>query len=216
MESGQAGQRPRAGANPEMRPSRLILASASPRRLALLRQIGIEPSAIVPPNVDECPLAGEQPAAYAKRLAQTKALAVAASTGHTLAADTVVASGRRILPKAADAAEVRACLQHLSGRRHRVHTGVCVVAPDGRMSIRVVTTVVTFARLTDAMVAAYCAGGEGVGKAGGYAIQGWAGQFVRALNGSYTGVVGLPLWETANMLRGTGFPVDVCILQADG
>ena len=126
----------------------------------------------------------------------------------TLAADTVVACGRRILPKAEDAATAAACLRLLSGRRHRVHTGVCLIGPQGQCAQRVATTVVTVARLTDRMLAAYLATGDWHGKAGGYAIQGRAARFVRQVNGSYSNVVGLPLWETANLLAGMGYPAD--------
>ena len=192
---------------PVQRPA-LVLASASPRRLDLLRQIGVVPDRVVPADVDETPAPRELPLDHARRLAGDKAAVVAAPGHFTLAADTVVACGRRILPKPEDADGVRACLRLLSGRRHRVHTGVCVIAPDGRRALRVVTTVVQMARLTDAMAAAYIASGEGQGKAGGYAIQGRAARFVTQISGSYTNVVGLPVWETAQMLMGLGYPVD--------
>ncbi|MCB9956990.1 MAG: septum formation protein Maf [Rhodospirillaceae bacterium] len=186
----------------------LVLASASPRRLDLLRQIGVTPDRVAPADMDETPGVRELPVDHARRLAREKADAVAVRGQFTLAADTVVACGRRILPKPDDAAGVRACLRLLSGRRHRVHTGVCVIAPDGRRALRVVTTLVQMARLTDAMAAAYIASGEGQGKAGGYAIQGRAARFVTQISGSYTNVVGLPVWETAQMLMGLGYPVD--------
>jgi septum formation protein len=187
----------------------LILASSSPRRLELLRQIDIDPNRIEPPDVDETPGPRELPRAYAARLARDKALAVAARVGReagfVLAADTVVACGRRVLPKAETAAEATACLNLLSGRRHRVHGGVCVLAPDGRESVRVVTTAVHVKRLTAAERERYLASGEWHGKAGGYAIQGRAAAFVPAINGSYSNVVGLPLVEVVAMLEGLGW-----------
>jgi septum formation protein len=187
----------------------LILASSSPRRLELLRQIDIDPNRIEPPDVDETPGPRELPRAYAARLARDKALAVAARVGReagfVLAADTVVACGRRVLPKAETAAEATACLDLLSGRRHRVHGGVCVLAPDGSESVRVVTTSVHVKRLTSAERERYLASGEWHGKAGGYAIQGWAAAFVPAINGSYSNVVGLPLVEVVAMLEGLGW-----------
>ena len=183
---------------------RLILASASPRRLDLLRQIGIEPSAIDPADIDESPLKAEPPAAHAARLAELKARAVAARHpgAVVLAADTVVACGRRILPKALDAVTARRCLALLSGRRHRVLGGLVVLTADGRPLRRLVTTVVTFKRLEQAEIDAYIEAGEWHDKAGGYAIQGLAAAFVRHLNGSYSNVVGLPLYETRQVLRG--------------
>jgi septum formation protein len=187
----------------------LILASSSPRRLELLRQIDIDPNRIEPPGVDETPCPRELPRAYAARLARDKALAVAARVGReagfVLAADTVVACGRRVLPKAETAAEATACLDLLSGRRHRVHGGVCVLAPDGRESARVVTTAVHVKRLTSVERERYLASGEWHGKAGGYAIQGRAAAFVPAINGSYSNVVGLPLVEVVAMLEGLGW-----------
>lgn len=191
-------------------PPRLILASASPRRLDLLKQIGIVPAAVDPADIDETPRRGELPPALAKRLAAAKALEVAKRHpgAFVLAADTVVACGRRALPKPGDEATAARCLGLLSGRRHRVLGGVAVAAPDGRLALRVVDTVVTFKRLTEAERRAYLASGEWLGKAGGYAIQGRAARFVRAINGSYSNVVGLPLYETAEMLRGLGFAVD--------
>ncbi len=185
----------------------LILASASARRLDLLSQIGIVPSAVVPAEVDETPLRGEQPVAYARRIAAAKVTAVAGRHpgAFVLGADTVVACGRRILPKAEDEATARACLALLSGRRHRVLGAVEVVAPDGRIGRRLVTTVVRFNRLMTDEIEAYVASGEWLGKAGGYAIQGRAAAFVPAVMGSYSNVVGLPLAETAAMLRGLGY-----------
>jgi septum formation protein len=164
----------------------LILASASPRRLELLRQIGIRPDMIVPAEIDETPLRGELPAAYAVRIAAAKVVAVIARHpgAYVLAADTVVACGRRILPKAEDEATARSCLALLSGRRHRVLGAVELSAPDGRRSRRLVTTVVRFSRLTAGEIASYLASGEWRGKAGGYAIQGRAAAFIPAVMGS--------------------------------
>lgn len=186
---------------------RLVLASASPRRLDLLRQIGIVPDAVEAADLDETPHPDETPRRLALRLAEAKAQHVAARApdAHVLAADTVVAVGRRVLPKAEDAAEVRACLKLLSGRAHKVLTGIAVIAPDGRIASRLVESRVHFKRLDQADVEAYLACGEGVGKAGGYAIQGHAGALVISLQGSYSGVVGLPLYETANLLAGMGY-----------
>jgi septum formation protein len=189
--------------------SALILASSSPRRLALLAQVGIRPDRVELPEVDETPRRGELPRAHADRLARDKAAAVAdrigRCAGYILAADTVVACGRRILPKAATADEARSCLELLSGRRHRVHGGVCVLAPDGRQAARVATTVVRFKRLRPAALSAYLEGGEWQGKAGAYAIQGRAAAFVPAINGSYTNVVGLPVAEALALLEGLGW-----------
>ncbi len=185
----------------------LALASASPRRLALLAQIGVVPAHIRPAELDETPHRDELPRLHAQRLAREKAAAAHVPGELTLAADTVVAVGRRILPKAADAATVAACLRLLSGRRHHVFTAVCLLGPDGRATERLVDTAVTFNRLTEAQITAYAAAGEGVGKAGGYAIQGMAAGFVRWLGGSYSGVVGLPLFETAQLLRGHGWTI---------
>lgn len=186
---------------------RLVLASASPRRLDLLRQIGLVPDAIEAADLDETPQRDETPRRLALRLAQAKAANVAERhpDAHVLAADTVVAVGRRVLPKAADTDEVRACLSLLSGRAHKVLTGVAVIAPDGRTAARLVESRVHFKRLSDADVDAYLSCREGIGKAGGYAIQGRAGALVISLQGSYSGVVGLPLYETANLLGGLGF-----------
>jgi septum formation protein len=181
----------------------LVLASASPRRVELLRQMGIEPAAIDPAAVVEASRPRELPAALARRLAQAKAAAVAARHGgaFVLAADTVVALGRRILPKAETEAEARHCLGLLSGRRHRVLTAVCLIAPDGRQAERLVTTTVRFKRLEAAEIDAYVASGEWRGKAGGYAIQGRAAAFVPWIGGSHSNVVGLPLFETLALLR---------------
>lgn len=185
----------------------LILASASPRRRALLAQIGVVPDAVIPADIDEAPHRGEQPGALARRLASEKARVVAATRGDAfvLAADTVVGVGRRILPKPADEAEARACLTLLSGRRHRVYGGHALIAPDGRSATRLVTTIVRFRRLTAADIDAYLATREWQGKAGGYAIQGCAAAFVPAINGSYSNVVGLALAEVRSMLGGLGW-----------
>jgi septum formation protein len=185
----------------------LVLASASPRRLALLAQIGIVPDRVVSPDIDEAPLRDEAPRQHAQRLARAKATAVAASGCYVLAADTVVAAGRRILPKAEIEADARRCLKLLSGRRHRVMTAVVLHTPDGRRGERLVQSVVGFSRLSERQIADYLAGDEWRGKAGGYAIQGRAAMFVRFLSGSYSNVVGLPLFETAQLLRGLGWPV---------
>jgi septum formation protein len=184
----------------------LVLASASPRRKALLAQAGLAAGRIAAPAIDETPRPRELPRAHAERLAREKALAVAAQCAANevvLAADTVVALGRRILPKAADAQSVRACLALLSGRRHVVYTAIAV-ARGGALHQRVAATRVAFKPLSDAEIAAYAACGEGEGKAGGYAIQGRAEAFVRFINGSYSNVVGLPLRETLGLLRAAG------------
>ncbi|MDB5407134.1 MAG: hypothetical protein JWL84_2046 [Rhodospirillales bacterium] len=186
---------------------RLILASASPRRLDLLRQVALLPDAVDPADLDETPLKDELPAQHALRLAVAKAQAVAPRHpgAFVLAADTVVACGRRILPKAEDAATARRCLALLSGRRHRVHGGIAVVTPAGKLASRQVQTVVIFKRLSEAEIADYVASEEWRGKAGGYAVQGLAALFVRQIGGSYSNVVGLPLYETAALLGGQGF-----------
>ncbi len=188
--------------------ARLVLASGSPRRLDLLKQIGLEPWAVEVAEVDESALPGETPPKLARRLALAKAAAVAGRhvENIVLAADTVVACGRRVLPKAADETEARGYLGLLSGRRHRVHTGVAISRGDVVQS-RVVTSAVTFKRLSDAEIDGYVRSGEWRDKAGGYAIQGRAAAFVRAISGSHSGVVGLPLFETAQMLSGVGLPV---------
>ena len=185
----------------------LVLASASPRRLELLRQVGIEPATVAPAAIDEAPRARELPAHYARRMAREKAEAVASdhADAFVLGADTVVALGRRILPKAEDEAAARACLERLSGRRHRVLGGLAVIAPDGRRAERLVATAVTFKRLEAREIAAYLASGEWRGKAGGYAIQGRAAAFIPRINGSYANVVGLPLTETLALLTGLGY-----------
>lgn len=184
----------------------LVLASSSPRRRELLAQIGVVPDRIASPDIDETPLKGERPRDYAQRMAREKALAVVPEAGALLlAGDTVVAAGRRILPRAADAAEVRHCLELLSGRRHRVLSAVALRIGDGPVRVKLSETILTFKHLHADEIAAYAASGEGVGKAGGYAIQGLAAAFVRNLAGSYSGVVGLPLYETAALLTGAGW-----------
>lgn len=188
-------------------PAPLILASASPRRLELLKQAGITPAQVAPADIDETPLKAELPMAYARRIAEEKALKVA--TGHTgafiLSADTVVALGRRILPKAETEAEALKCLELMSGRRHKVLTAVAVIAPGGKMKSILSTSVVRFKRLTKDDTAAYLAAGEWKGKAGGYAIQGKAAILIPFISGSYSGIVGLPLSETVNLLTGLGY-----------
>lgn len=186
---------------------RLILASASPRRLGLLAQIGIVPDEVAPAEIDETPQKGELPRQLSQRLARAKADAVALRGAFVLAADTVVACGRRVLPKAETGAQAEACLRLLSGRRHRVLTSIVLVAPDGRRSERTAESIVAFARLTEAQIRDYIAWGEWRGKAGGYAIQGRAAAFVRFLSGSHSNVVGLPLFEVSQLLRGAGYPV---------
>jgi septum formation protein len=188
-------------------PPRLVLASESPRRRDLLASIGLPPDLIAPTDIDETPLKDELPRRLAARLAAAKADAAAARfpDDFVLAADTVVSVGRRILPKAADAKEVADCLRLLSGRAHRVVTGVSVRGPGGRRGDRLVETRLKMRRLSEADIADYAAGGEGVGKAGGYGIQGRAGAFILSLSGSWPAVVGLPLHETEALLRGLGW-----------
>ena len=185
----------------------LILASASPRRLALLAQIGVRPDTVRPAEIDETPLKGELPRAYALRIACEKAATVDAPGSLVLAADTVVSVGRRILGKPGSAEEADRFLRMLSGRRHRVTTAVCL-RRDGRQWTRRVETAVKLKRLSEAEIAAYLRSGEWQGKAGGYAIQGIAGAFIPWIGGSYTNVVGLPLTETAGLLEGAGYRVD--------
>jgi septum formation protein len=193
----------------------LILASASPRRLALLNQIGIEPEHLVPAHIDETPEKGELPRKLAMRLADLKAISAQlkarqagfAENTLVLAADTVVAVGRRILPKAEMMDEASQCLRLLSGRSHRVYTGVTVLTPSGQKRQRLVETRIRFKRLSSREIEAYLASAEWRDKAGGYAIQGIAGAFVVKLSGSYSGVVGLPLLETATLLASEGYPI---------
>ena len=183
-----------------------ILASASPRRKMLLEQIGVRPSRVVPAEIDETPLKKELPLRYAARMALEKARRVAdMNPGHyVLAADTVVAYGRLILPKAETAEQAADCLERLSGRRHRVYGGICLIRPDGSFSLRTVKTAVLFRPLSAADRNAYLESGEWEGKAGGYAVQGKAALFVRGIIGSYSNVVGLGLYETGALLAGNG------------
>lgn len=185
----------------------LILASASPRRRELLARIGVAPDAVLPADIDETPGAAELPRAYAVRMAREKALAAVSDTAHVLAGDTVVAVGRRILPKAEDEATARRCLNLLSGRRHRVLSAIALLSPDGTLRERVSETVVVIKRLSDTEIADYLASGDWQGKAGGYAIQGGAEGLIRRIDGSHSGVVGLPLYETRALLRAAGFPL---------
>ena len=182
----------------------LILASASPRRRDLLAQIGIVPARIAPTDIDETRRKDEPPRALAERLAREKAAACDAD-GYVLAADTVVALGTRNLEKAEDAGEAEVFLRLLSGRSHQCITGIAVKAPDGRVQSRTVLARVRMKRLTDEEIAAYIASGEWQGKAGGYGIQGMAGAFITHINGSYTAIVGLPLYETKSLLTGMGW-----------
>jgi septum formation protein len=194
---------------------KFVLASGSPRRLGLINQAGIEPDALRPTDIDETPRKGELPRACANRLARAKADAAIASLraddelqgAYILAADTVVAVGRRILPKAELLDEAAQCLRLLSGRNHRVYTALCLVTPKEAVRQRLVETRVRFKRLSDQDIEAYLASGEWRGKAGGYAVQGLAGSFVVKLVGSYTNVVGLPLYETVTLLAGEGYPI---------
>ena len=198
------GSSPIASVKPE-----LVLASESPRRLALLAQAGIVPAHIIPAAIDERVKKDELPRLHALRLAQEKALGAQARHGRDafiLAADTVVACGRRILPKAETDDQVRDCLRLLSGRRHQVMTAVALITPDGACRTRLAMTRVSFLCLEDSAIKAYVDSREGVGKAGGYAIQGRAEIFVKEINGSYSNVVVLPLALTVALLRGAGFP----------
>ena len=187
--------------------AKLILASASPRRLDLLHQAGIEPDLVVPADIDETPLKAETPDKHALRLAIEKARAVAAlhPDAFILAADTVVGCGRRILPKAEDQATAARCLALISGRRHRVLGGIALIAPGGRMATRLVESAVAFKRLSAAETASYLASGEWHGKAGGYAIQGRAAAYIRFMSGSYSNVVGLSLYDVHQLLAGFGW-----------
>jgi septum formation protein len=194
---------------------KLVLASGSPRRLALINQAGIEPEALRPADLDETPLRGELPRACANRLARAKADAALELVrmddelkgSYILSADTVVAVGRRILPKAELLDQAAQCLRLLSGRNHRVHSAVCLVTPKESFRQRLVETRVRFKRLSDEDIEAYLASGEWRGKAGGYAAQGIAGSFIVKIVGSYTNIVGLPLYETATLLAGEGYPI---------
>jgi septum formation protein len=195
--------------------SKLVLASGSPRRLSLLNQAGIEPDSLRPADVDETPRKGELPRVCATRLARAKAEAALQSIrlddelrgAYILAADTVVAVGRRILPKAELVDEAAQCLRLLSGRNHRVYTSICLVTPKEAFRQRLIETRVRFKRLSSEDIDGYISSGEWRGKAGGYAVQGIAGSFVVKLVGSYTSVVGLPLYESVALLEGEGFPI---------
>ncbi|NJM33889.1 MAG: Maf-like protein [Rhodomicrobium sp.] len=193
----------------------LVLASASPRRLALLEQVGVEPTALRPASIDESPKRGERPRSLAQRLAKTKALAARERIGKepdlkdafVLSADTVVAVGRLSIGKPEYLDEAAKALATLSGRTHKVYTAVCIVTPEGNVRMRTVETRVRLKRLTREEIDSYLACGEWRGKAGGYAIQGIAGAFIEKIVGSYTNVVGLPLKEVVGLLVGEGFPV---------
>jgi septum formation protein len=201
---------------------KFVLASGSPRRLGLVNQAGIEPDALRAVNIDETPRRGELPRACANRLARAKAEAALELVrrddelkgAYILAADTVVAVGRRILPKAELLDEAAQCLRLLSGRNHRVHTGVCLVTPKEAFRQRLVETRVRFKRLSDGDIEAYLASGEWRGKAGGYAAQGIAGSFIVKIVGSYSNIVGLPLYETMTLLSGEGYPIHFGWLSA--
>jgi septum formation protein len=188
---------------------KLVLASASPRRLDLLARIGVKPDAVVASDIDESVPRGELPRAHALRLAREKAQAVARKEPEALvlAADTVVAVGRRILPKVEDEATLRACMKLLSGRRHRVMTGVALAMPGGAMRERLVETMIAMKRLSDEEIDYYASHGEWRGKAGGYALQGYGEVYVRHIAGSYSNVVGLPLAETRVLLKSAGYPI---------
>ena len=185
----------------------LILASASPRRRELLARLGLEPARVVHADIQQTPRRGELPRDYAQRMAREKAAAVDVADAFVLAGDTVVAVGRRILPKAEDEATARQCLELLSGRRHRVLSAVALRAPGGTLRERLSETQVRFKRLSHEEIAAYLASGEWHGKAGGYAIQGSAEGLIAWISGSHSGVVGLPLFETRALLRAAGFAV---------
>lgn len=186
---------------------KLILASASPRRRELLARLGVSPDAIAPADIDETPIKGELPRDYARRMAREKAAAAASDQGFVLAGDTVVAAGRRILPKAEDEATARRCLELLSGRRHRVLSAIALRAPDGSMRERLNETMVLFKRLSGEEIDGYIASGEWDGKAGGYAIQGHAEGLITRIQGSHSGVMGLPLYETRALLKAAGFGI---------
>jgi septum formation protein len=201
---------------------KFVLASGSPRRLSLINQAGIEPDALRPADIDETPKRGELPRACATRLARNKADAALNMVrideelkgSYILAADTVVAVGRRILPKAELLDEAAQCLRLLSGRNHRVHTSVCLVTPKETFRQRHVETRVRFKRLSDQDIESYLASGEWRGKAGGYAAQGIAGTFLVKIVGSYSNIVGLPLYETMTLLGGEGYPIHFGWLNA--
>lgn len=183
----------------------LVLASASPRRRELLARLGVTPAAIAPADIDETPRKAELPRDYARRMAREKALAASADEGFVLAGDTVVAAGRRILPKAEDEATARQCLELLSGRRHKVLSAIALRGSDDSMRERLSETTVLFKRLHPLEIDAYIASGEWRGKAGGYAIQGAAEGLILRIQGSHSGVIGLPLYETRAVLKAAGF-----------
>jgi septum formation protein len=201
---------------------KFVLASGSPRRVQLINQAGIEPDSLRPTDIDETPQRGELPRACANRLARAKAEAALALVrvddelkgAYILSADTVVAVGRRILPKAELLDEAAQCLRLLSGRNHRVHTAICLVTPKEAFRQRLVETKVRFKRLSDEDIEAYLGSGEWRGKAGGYAAQGIAGAFMVKIVGSYSNIVGLPLYETTTLLAGEGFPIRLGWLNA--
>ena len=187
----------------------LILASSSPRRRDLLARLGIAPARIASPDIDETPRKGEVPRVYALRMAEEKAVAVSRGAGEiVVAGDTTVAVGRRILPQAADADMQRWFLNLLSGRRHHVLSAVAVIDGDGRMRSRICDSIVRFKRLSADEIESYIDSGEGLGKAGGYAIQGRAEALIDWMAGSHSGVIGLPLYETRALLRASGYPLD--------
>lgn len=188
-------------------PMRLVLASASPRRLELLARIGVIPDEVIATEIDESPAKGELPADYACRMAAEKAAAAAAPGSLVLAADTVVAAGRRILPKTESEEEARAALLLLSGRRHRVHSAVTLVDSEGKARHRLSTSMVAFKRLSEDELAHYLQRGEWRGKAGGYAIQGSAESLIRTIMGSHSAIMGLPLFETRALLRAAGYKI---------
>jgi septum formation protein len=185
----------------------LVLASASPRRRELLARLGLAPASIAAANIDETPHRAEIPRDYARRMAREKAMAVAGGDAHVLAGDTVVALGRRILPKAEDEATARRCLEFMSGRRHCVLSAVVLKAPDSTLRERLCETIVRFKPLSADEIDAYIAGGEWHGKAGGYAIQGAAEGLIAWIRGSHSGIVGLPLFETRALFKAAGFPI---------
>lgn len=187
--------------------NKLILASASPRRLELLSQIGIKPDAVIPADIDETILKGELPKNLATRLAKGKAekIAIANPNAFILAADTVVACGRRLMDKPTDANDARRILEILSGRRHKVYGGLCLIAPDGKSRSRLCETTVSFRRLSQSEITAYIDSGEWEGKAGAYAIQGMAATFTKFLSGSHSNVIGLSLYDVASMLDTAGY-----------
>lgn len=187
----------------------LILASASPRRLELLKQIGLVPDKVIAADINETPLKSERPKDLARRLAEEKAAAIASKEKNAfiLSADTVVACGQRTLDKATNRKDAESFLTKLSGRRHRVYGGICLVRPDGSSVSRVVQTMVQFKRLSELELNAYLDSGEWDGKAGGYAIQGLGAAFVKSIQGSYSNVVGLSLYDVAQMLGGSGYPL---------